>query len=77
MAKVYTTVPGAEMWISHHGPATNDRPCLVPEAVGAELAGVEGLRVEQDEPAQAPPRLAHKSRILAPLPDRAAPSEKE
>jgi hypothetical protein len=49
MPKVYATVPGAEVWIPPHGMATNDSPALVPAAVGAELAKVEGLRVESDE----------------------------
>lgn len=41
MAKVYTTVPGARVRISHgtsnYGEATNKVPCEVPEEVAAEL----------------------------------------
>jgi hypothetical protein len=53
MAKVYAKTPGAEVWVSHFGPATETVPCLVPEAVGLELAAVADLRVEM-EPAPAP-----------------------
>ena len=72
MPKVFATVPGAAVDISgegFRGTATNDRPCVVPEAVAAELAAVEGLRVEPDEPVapskakaktQAPPADAPK-----------------
>lgn len=74
MPKVYATVPGAEVWIPPYGTATNDRPAVVPPVVAEELAKIEGLRVEPDEPA--PPRPAPKSRIPAPLTD-SAPSEKE
>lgn len=49
MPKVYATTPGAVVQIDHYGPATNDQPCVVPEAVAAELAKAEGLRVEPDE----------------------------
>lgn len=49
--KVYTTVPGAEAYIPPYGTATNDTPCVVPVAVGAELARADGFRVEPDEPA--------------------------
>ncbi len=53
MPKVYATVPGAEVRISHpsgwQGTATNERPALVPETVAEDLAKVEGLRVERDE----------------------------
>lgn len=72
MAKVYATTPGAEVWISPYGAATNERPCVVPEAVGRELATVEGLRVEPDEPAPAP--AAKKRTAAAPA---EAMSEKE
>ncbi len=48
MAKVFAAVPGAEVQIPPYGTATNDRPCLVPAAVGEELSKVEGLRVEPD-----------------------------
>ncbi len=68
MPKVYATVPGAEVWIPPHGMATNDSPAVVPAAVGAELAKVDGLRVEPDEPVQAPKKK------LAPEP---AKTEKE
>jgi hypothetical protein len=54
VARVYATTPGAEVWISHYGPATETVPCVVPEAVGVELAKVEGFRVELDEPAPLP-----------------------
>ncbi len=54
MAKVYATVPGAEVQIPPYGVATEQSPCLVPEPVGEELSRVEGLRVEPDEPAPAP-----------------------
>ncbi len=49
MPKIYATVPGAEVWIPPYGMATNDSPAVVPAAVGAELAKVDGLRVEPDE----------------------------
>ena len=48
--RVYATVPGAEVRISHYGTATCDLPCLVPTAVAKELAHVAGFRVEPDEP---------------------------
>ncbi len=67
MPKVYATVPGAEVWIPPYGTARNDSPAVVPAAVGAELAKVEGLRVEPDEPAAAP-----KKKLAEP-----AKSEKE
>ncbi len=54
MAKVYATVPGAEVQIPPYGMATEHVPCVVPECVGEELSKVEGLRVEPDEPAPAP-----------------------
>lgn len=72
MAKVFATVPGAEVRIPPYGTATNDGACVVPAAVAEELAKIQGLRVEADEPA---PRLAPKSKI--PASDVAAPSEKE
>jgi hypothetical protein len=53
MPKVYATVPGAEVVISHpsgwQGTATNEQPALVSEAVAQDLAGIEGLRVEPDD----------------------------
>ncbi len=80
MAKVYATVPGAEVQIPPFGVATNDRPCLVPPAVAEELAHAEGLRVEPDDPAPSGPWLKDRVKsktILAPLDESAAPSEKE
>ena len=50
MAKVYTTVPGLVAQIGRYGPASNDVPAEVPEAVAAECAGDDRLRVETDEP---------------------------
>ena len=69
MAKVYATVPGAEVQIPPYGVATNDRSCLVPAAVGEELGKVEGLRVEPDEPVPAPKKRTSVA--------EAAKSEKE
>lgn len=46
MARVYATTPGAVVRIDYHGEATETEPCRVPDEVGRELAGVEGLRVE-------------------------------
>jgi hypothetical protein len=48
VAKIFTTVPGAVMEIGNYGPASNDRPAVVPEAVGKELEGREDLHVEAD-----------------------------
>jgi hypothetical protein len=67
VAKVYATVPGAEVWIPPFGTATNDGPCVVPAAVGEELARAEGLRVEMDEAAPAPaPRKKSTAPEVAP-----------
>jgi len=49
MPKIFATVPGAEVRISHYGTATNDQPCLVPAAVAKELAHDKTLRIEPDE----------------------------
>lgn len=53
MAKVYATTPGAAVQVDFYGVATETEPCRVPEAVGLELAGAEGLRVELEEAAAA------------------------
>ncbi len=53
MRRIWATVPGAEVRVSHYGTATNDQPCLVPDSVAEELAHVEGLKVEPAEPAPA------------------------
>jgi hypothetical protein len=50
MAKVYTTRPGARLRIDNFGEAANEEPAVVPEHVGRELDGLEGFRVEFDEP---------------------------
>ncbi len=54
MAKVFATVPGAEVQIPPYGMATEHVPCVVPASVGEELSKVEGLRVEPDESSPAP-----------------------
>jgi hypothetical protein len=58
MRKVYARVEGSELRIEGVGTATRDRPCLVPEALAAELARTPELRVEtdDDEPADAAPQ---------------------
>lgn len=70
MARVYATVPGAEVWIPPYGTATNDGSCVVPDAVAEELAQAEGLRIEPDDPTMDLKRLF-------PAPMEAAPIEKE
>jgi hypothetical protein len=62
MPKVFTRAKGAVVEVGHYGPASNEVPAVVPEAVAAELAG-QGFRVEPDEapqtsaiPEAAPPK---------------------
>jgi hypothetical protein len=59
MAKVFTTVTGAEVRIGTFGLATNDNPAIVPAEVAAELTGLAEFRVES-EVAPAAPRLSAK-----------------
>lgn len=50
MAKVYSTVPGAVLRLGSYGEATNDSPVLMPDKAAAEFDGVDGFKVELDEP---------------------------
>ena len=47
--RVFTVPAGLEVAIDHYGTATNDRPCLVPASVAAELAADPRLRIEGAE----------------------------
>jgi hypothetical protein len=53
MPKVFTIVPGLVAHIGGWGPAGNDVPAIVPEAVAAECDGDDRLRVER-EPIEEP-----------------------
>ena len=69
-AKVYVTTDGADVRIGSHGNASRlsvkdakghvtfvDLPAIVPAEVAAEFEGLEGFKVERDEPAKkAPPK---------------------
>ena len=50
MAKVYTTVKGAVLRLGTYGEASNDTPALMPDKAAAEFDGVDGFKVEFDEP---------------------------
>lgn len=49
MPKVYTIPRGLVAHISGWGPAGNDEPAIVPEAVAAECDGDPRLRVVREE----------------------------
>jgi hypothetical protein len=55
MPKIYTIPRGLVVHISGWGPAGNDEPAIVPDAVAAELDGDDRLRVVREETAPAPP----------------------
>jgi hypothetical protein len=52
MAKVWTTVKGAVQQIGTYGEASNDTPAIVPDDVARELDGLDGFKVERDQPAK-------------------------
>jgi hypothetical protein len=70
MAKVYPKHEGGEVQIGNLGIATSDRPVVVSEEIGRELATCDAVRVETDEPAPASraPRLAPPKAWTPPAP---------